>query len=106
MNHYKLLGINYTASPAEIKKAYYFLAKKYHPDLNSSEEAEGMFKKISLAYQVLSDSDLRRSYDWSLRLTKPKREVRSKRNVSNIRSVRVTIVNGKVVKQEIHEEWF
>lgn len=63
MEYYEILGVPHTATTAEIKKAYYKLAMKYHPDKNSSPEAEEMFKKISDAYQVLSDPIFRKKYN-------------------------------------------
>lgn len=68
-NYYEILGVQKGASDEEIKSAYRQKAKKYHPDLytNKSEaerkEAEDMFKKISHAYQVLSDPQQRAAYD-------------------------------------------
>ncbi|CAG7830460.1 unnamed protein product [Allacma fusca] len=63
MEYYDILGVSATASAAEIKKKYYALAMQYHPDKNSSAEAEGKFKKISEAYQVLGDPQLRKKYN-------------------------------------------
>jgi len=61
---YAVLGIARDASDAEIKKAYRRLAMKWHPDKNpGNKEAEEMFKKISHAYDVLSDEKKRRIYD-------------------------------------------
>ena len=49
---------------AQIKKAYYLLARKYHPDKNPGDATvEEKFKEISEAYQVLSDEKLRADYD-------------------------------------------
>ncbi|MEW6428910.1 MAG: J domain-containing protein [Thermodesulfobacteriota bacterium] len=64
MDYYKTLGIDKTATPEQIKKAYRKLALKYHPDRNQGDkEAEEKFKKISEAYAVLSDADKRKQYD-------------------------------------------
>lgn len=61
--YYDILGVASTASAAEIKKRYYALAMQYHPDKNNSAEAEEKFKKISEAYQVLGDAQLRKKYN-------------------------------------------
>lgn len=64
MEYYKILGVDKTASAAEIKKAYRKLALKYHPDKNpDNKEAEAKFKQISEAYAVLSDEKKRQEYD-------------------------------------------
>jgi len=62
-NYYKTLGVNNTASAQEIKSAYRSLAKKFHPDKNSTAAAEALFKEINKAYQVLADPDKRADYD-------------------------------------------
>jgi DnaJ-class molecular chaperone len=55
-DYYRLLGVNRNAAADEIKKAYRKLARKYHPDVNPGDKhAEERFKKISEAYDVLSD---------------------------------------------------
>jgi len=61
---YQVLGVNRKASADEIRKAYKRLARKYHPDLNPGDKsAEERFKGISEAYEVLSDSKKRQTYD-------------------------------------------
>ncbi|KAF9508854.1 hypothetical protein BS47DRAFT_1373603 [Hydnum rufescens UP504] len=57
------LGVPADAGDAELKKAYRKQAIRYHPDKNPSPDAEEKFKEMSVAYQVLSDKDLRASYD-------------------------------------------
>ena len=63
-DYYRLLGVNRNAAADEIKKAYRKLARKYHPDVNPGDKhAEERFKKISEAYDVLSDAKKREVYD-------------------------------------------
>lgn len=62
-DYYKVLEVDKKASDEDIKKSYKKLAKKFHPDVNKSPEAEKKFKDISEAYNVLSDSEKRRKYD-------------------------------------------
>lgn len=64
MSYYEELGLTKEAKPEEIKKAYRELSKKYHPDKNPDDkEAEEKFKKISEAYEILSDPVKRKEYD-------------------------------------------
>ena len=64
MDYYKILEIDKSASDDNIKKAYRKLARKYHPDLNpNNKEAEGKFKEINEAKEVLSDPEKRKKFD-------------------------------------------
>lgn len=62
-DYYSILGVSKTATDSEIKKAYRKLALEYHPDRNKSKDAEAKFKEITKAYEVLSDSQKRKTYD-------------------------------------------
>jgi molecular chaperone DnaJ len=62
-DYYGILGVDQNASDAEIKKAYRRLARKYHPDVNPSEEAAEKFREASLAQEVLTDPEKRRIVD-------------------------------------------
>jgi len=64
MDLYALLGLAPGASPADIKRAYRRLARRYHPDINPGDRAaETLYKRISDAYETLVDPERRRAYD-------------------------------------------
>ena len=62
-DYYEVLGISRDASEEEIKKSFRKLAFQYHPDHNHDNGAEGKFKEVNEAYEVLSDPEKRAAYD-------------------------------------------
>ena len=64
-DYYEVLGVDRGASDADVKKAYRRLAMRYHPDRNpdQSDESANRFKEAKRAYEVLSDTEKRASYD-------------------------------------------
>ncbi len=62
-DYYEVLGVSRNSSDEEIKKAFRKLALEYHPDRNKNEGAAERFKEINEAYQVLTDSEKRSTYD-------------------------------------------
>ena len=63
-DYYEVLGVQKSASEEEIKKAYRKLAREFHPDRNTGDKtAEGKFKEVQEAYDVLSDQTKRSQYD-------------------------------------------
>ena len=62
-DYYEVLGVDKSAGDKELKNAFRSLARKYHPDRSTEEDAEDKFKEIQEAYAVLSDSEKRQMYD-------------------------------------------
>lgn len=64
INYYEILLLNNDCSKQDIKKQFYLLSKKYHPDKNINNDDNGeYFKKIKESYDVLYDEESRKKYD-------------------------------------------
>ncbi len=111
MNYYELLGVKNDATEEEIKSAYKRQMKKWHPDINKSDEAIGMSAKINEAKEVLLDEDKRKDYD--VYLTKKTEENynrytqrRSEKNQNTNNSEKEQVYeNKKVSKWEYLKDW-
>jgi len=62
-DYYKILGLDRSANPDQIKKAYRKLARKYHPDVSKEPNAEEKFKEVQEAYEVLKDPKKKEMFD-------------------------------------------
>eukprot|EP01128_Nolandella_sp_AFSM9_P004138 TRINITY_DN1812_c0_g2_i1.p1 TRINITY_DN1812_c0_g2~~TRINITY_DN1812_c0_g2_i1.p1 ORF type:complete len:263 (-),score=49.31 TRINITY_DN1812_c0_g2_i1:927-1715(-) len=92
--HYQILQVKVDAEFADIKKSYRKLALKFHPDKNPGNEDR--FKLIATAYKVLSDDDLRRTYDLSFTMDEINEQVAAEAEVSN---------KIDIPLEEINTEW-
>lgn len=63
LNYYRILGIERSASGAEIKAAYHKLAMRFHPDVTDDPDGESKFKVMAEAYRMLKGRETRRDYD-------------------------------------------
>jgi curved DNA-binding protein CbpA len=83
---YKALGLSREASQEDIRKAHRKLVRKYHPDANPEDpRAEGRFKEVQQAYEVLSSEKKRREYDEGLRTSSRGSPGRSRSRESSTR---------------------
>lgn len=63
---YDLLGVTQASTPSDIKKAYYKLSLKLHPDKNPDPDTKKQFIKVANAYEILSDEAKREQYDYAI----------------------------------------
>ena len=62
-DYYKIMDLERSATPEDIKRAHRKLARKYHPDVSKEKNAEARFKEVAEAYEVLKDPEKRAAYD-------------------------------------------
>lgn len=62
-DYYTVLGVAPDASKDDIKRAFKVLARKYHPDVSTEDDAQAKFQAVSEAYEILKDSEKRAEYD-------------------------------------------
>lgn len=103
---YKLLGVLPNATTNEIKKAYHQLALKYHPDRNPGDaNTEAYFKKLTEAYNVLSDPEQRENYNWNFkRSTQNQNEPNQEKERKEEQSTKVTPLTFLSFFQNYHKK--
>lgn len=82
LDYYTVLGVTDHATQASIKLAYRKLARKFHPDVSTEQNADARFKTLGAAYAVLKDTQKRIDYDQSLASQSAKRKL--KRSADNV----------------------
>lgn len=104
-NLYEILEVSEKASKEVIDKAYRVLAKKYHPDLQTSQEAkeqaENTMKKINEAYEILGDDEKRREYD--IELQEYRDEETRKKQIEYQNNQNVEQRNNESARQIVNE---
>jgi len=83
--HYDILGLEPNATPDKIRRAYRSLARRYHPDGNTSEASEILFRKLNEAYSVLSSEERRRKYNETLGLNDQGERTSNERRRSSVK---------------------
>lgn len=104
-NHYETLNIDRNASQAEIKQAYRRLVKLFHPDVNQETTDKEQIIRINAAYEVLSDTQSRQSYDRQLRYRFEKsNNKRQQRNQTAQQQYKKRRKTGRDADEQI-QEW-
>ena len=104
MNYYDVFGISPTASKRAINAKHKALAKRYHPDINSSEDAHERMTMLNKAHEVLSDTAKRKEYDKELKLNQQQnqnRDISSTRAVRNDRPYDTRVTEQRTEKAEL-----
>jgi len=99
LNYYQILKIEENATSKKIQKQYRKLAQKYHPDVSSEKNAKEKFQKVTEAYEVLSDAQMRKKYDRKLNEYRNKKKKKSKKKSTRKKKGR-TPFNPKEFKNQ------
>lgn len=99
LNYYQILKVDENAREEEIQKQYRQLAREYHPDVSSEKNAKEKFQKITEAYEVLSDPQLRKKYDRKLKKYRQKKSKKSKKKSARKKQGRATFNPEQFKKQ-------
>ncbi|CAG9314881.1 unnamed protein product [Blepharisma stoltei] len=83
-DYYKILGVSPSATDPEIKKAYFILAKKFHPDVCSDPSAKEKFSEINEAYETIANSQKRNLYNASRKENNTHKEEKVHEDPENI----------------------
>ncbi len=104
-DYYQILGVSRKASQGEIRSAYRKLAKECHPDVSTAPEANEEFARLSEAYRVLSNSELKTLYDLGgeEQITSQVSNQRRKSNLRTQRDAYRSSIN-RVVDEMLEEE--
>ena len=109
INHYAVLGLDPDCTAAQIRAAYRFLAKQYHPDLNpGSPTAVTQTQAINVAHEILSDISRRAAYDRELAAAKktsaPVRAAKAQQNISQDVNLRIEeLLHGTTCEVRIND---
>ncbi len=105
-NNYQILGVSYDADFEDIKKAYYALAKKYHPDINPDPQSLEKFKEIKKAYEILGDPNMRISYDIENKFSNPNSNSRSESDNRYTQRYGKRVMKGpRTIKNFYFDKW-
>lgn len=105
-NNYQILGVSYDANYEEIKKAYYNLAKKHHPDINPDSESIEKFKEIKKAYEVIGDPNMRISYDIENKFTSESSSSRAESDIRYSQRYGKRVMKGpRTIKNFYFDKW-
>lgn len=77
-DYYKVLGLTQQATESEIKRAYFTLAKQFHPDINKDSDAKSKFAEISEAYETIANPEKRKFYNTSRKTSNSSEKAGSK----------------------------